>query len=94
MTSNNSIQCYEELRFNVLFDPFYVSQSRNLLQSRGMLWWIKNVEIVYAEFSYEEFNTDVLSNFSSSHNKKGVQNRLCSLLANIIVTIHPEVLYV
>jgi len=90
------ILCYEELRSNVLQDPFYLSQSKNLFQNRGMLLWLKNVEKLNMDLTYqkEEINTDILTNFSISNNAGIRKNGLSNLLAGIIINIYPEVLYV
>lgn len=89
------IKCYEELRFNVLDDPFFTSQGKYLLQNRGMFWWLKTVETLNTKLEAEtvEIEQDLFNPVFSPGHEEGFRNSLSILLADIVLNIQRGVNY-
>lgn len=89
------IKCYEELRFNVLDDPFYTSQGKYLLQNRGMFWWLKTIETLNTQLETEtvEIEQELFKPVFSPGHEEGFRNRLSILLADIVLNIQRGVNY-
>lgn len=92
-TGDYYLKYYEELRSNIFQDPFNASQGRYLLQSRGMLWWLKSVNMLKTKLC-DEIRPDSLTTYPKVKSKRGFQQKLSMLLAEIILNIYPEALYV
>ena len=88
------ICCYEELRLNILEEPFYISRGRDLLQNRGMHCWFDNINLfneqLYTNKEDDDMNEPITS-YRLKYDKGGFRNSLCMLLSDIILTIYPEV---
>lgn len=95
-TEFDPIKCYEELRFNILGDPFYTSRGRYLLENQGMFCWLNSVGLLNAQLSSQTpaIDMDSLKSFSIVESMEMSQNSLSVLLAEVILNIYPEVIYV
>ena len=96
-TSFDPVACYEELRTNVLAEPGYASQSSHLFQRKGMGCWLTQLDTmnlclasaaVADGIGADLFKVNNSGQFSSP---TGLHSRLSPILAEIILTIYPEV---
>lgn len=91
------IRCYEDLRANILDDPFYVSRGKDVLQTRGMLCWLNSVNMLNTWIATDEIPAIDMDTSVSSHRVKpddGFRNRLRILMADITVNLYREAIHV
>lgn len=88
-------RCYEELRVNILEDPFYSSWGKGVLQNRGMLYWFDSVNMLNTRMTSDDMlGGETLISCSGINPDDGFRNKLKTLLADITMTLYREALYV
>jgi len=89
------VRCYEELRVNILEDPFYSSWGKGVLQNRGMLCWLDSVNMVNVRIMADDMTAiEPTVSYKGINTDNGFKNRLKTLLADITVNLCQEVIYV
>ncbi len=99
MTTNlqsgfDPVRCYEELRVNILDDPFYSSWGKGVLQNRGMLCWLDSVNIFNVRITTDDMpGTETMASYIGINPDNGFRNKLKTLLADITVNLYREAIY-
>jgi hypothetical protein len=89
------VRCYEELRVNILEDPFYSSWGKGVLRNRGMLCWLDNVNMLNARITTDDMpGIETIPSHNGNNPDYGFRNKLKTLLADITVNLYREALYV
>jgi hypothetical protein len=87
------VRCYEELRVNILEDPFYSSWGKGALQNRGMLCWLNSVNMLNIRITDNEMPAPDTTVPCNGLNPDGFRNELRALLADITVSLYREASY-
>jgi len=98
MTANlqsgfDPVRCYEELRVNILEDPFYSSWGKGVLQNRGMLCWLDSVNIFNVRITTDDMPGIEAIACNGTNPDNGFRNKLKTLLADITVNLYREAIY-
>jgi hypothetical protein len=89
------VRCYEELRVNILEDPFYSSWGKGVLQNRGMLWWLDSVNMFNVRITTDDMpGIETIPSYNGINPDDGLRKKLKALLADITVNLYREALYV
>jgi hypothetical protein len=89
------VRCYEELRVNILEDPFYSSWGKGVLQNRGMLCWLDSVNMFNVRIRTGDMpGIETIDSYNGSNPDDGFRNKLKTLLADITVNLYREAIYV
>lgn len=87
------VRCYEELRVNILEDPFYSSWGKGVLQNRGMLCWLDSVNIFNVRIMTDDMPGIEAIAYNGTNPDNGFRNKLKTLLADITVNLYREAIY-
>lgn len=88
------VRCYEELRVNILEDPFYSSWGKGVLQNRGMLYWLDSVNMFNVRITTDDMpGIEAMVSYNGINPDDGFRNKLKTLLADITVNLYREVIY-
>lgn len=88
------VKCYEELRVNVLEDPFYRSWGKGVLQNRGMLCWLDSVNMFNVRITADAPSViEAAASCNEVNHDEGFRNKLKTLLADITLNIYREAIY-
>jgi hypothetical protein len=88
------VSCYEELRVNILEDPFYSSWGKGVLQNRGMLCWLDSVNMFNVRITTDDMPTiEAMASYNGINPYDGFRNKLKTLLADITVNLYREAIY-
>ncbi|HAM51247.1 MAG TPA: hypothetical protein DCP92_11365 [Nitrospiraceae bacterium] len=89
------VRCYEELRVNILEDPFYSSWGKDVLQNRGMLCWLDSVNMFNVRITADDMpeRETMAASYNEINPDDGFRNKLKTLLADITVNLYREALY-
>jgi hypothetical protein len=89
------IRCYEELRINVLEDPFYSSWGKGIFQNRGMSCWLDSVNMFTVSISSDDMPgiEPCAISYDPANPDVGFRNKLKLLLADMTVNLYREVIY-
>lgn len=88
------VKCYEELRVNVLEDPFYSSWGKGVLQNRGMRYWLDSVNMFNVRITADDppvIETSIP--VTEINSDDGFRNKLKTLLADITLNLYREATY-
>ena len=89
------VRCYEELRVNILEDPFYSSWGKGVLQNRGMLCWLDSVNMFNVRITTDDMpEIEALASYNGINPDDGFRNKLKTLLADITVNLYREAIHV
>jgi len=89
------VRCYEELRVNILEDPFYSSWGKGVLQHRGMRCWLDGVTMINARITADDMlDIESIPSQRGLNTDKGFRNELKALLADITANLYREALHV
>lgn len=89
------VRCYEELRVNILEDPFYSSWGKGVLQNRGMMYWLASVNMFNVRITTDDMpGIEALASYNGINPDDGFRNQLKTLLADITVNLYREAIYV
>jgi len=89
------VRCYEELRVNILEDPFYSSWGKGVLQNRGMLCWLDSVNMFNVSITTDDMpGIETMAIYNGINPDDGFRNKLKTLLADITVNLYREAIYV
>jgi hypothetical protein len=88
------VRCYEELRVNILEDPFYNSWGKGVLQNRGMLCWLDSVNMFNVRITTDDMlGIETMASYIGINPDDGFRNKLKTLLADITVNLYREAIY-
>ncbi len=88
------VKCYEELRVNVLEDPFYSSWGKGVLQNRGMLCWLDSVNRFNVRITADDPSViEPVASCNGVNHDEGFRNKLKTLLADITLNLYREAIY-
>lgn len=88
------VRCYEELRVNILEDPFYSSWGKGVLQNRGMLYWLDSVNMFNIRITTDNMpGIETMASYKGINPGDGFRNKLKTLLADITVNLYREAIY-
>ena len=88
------VRCYEELRVNILEDPFYSSWGKGVLQNRGMLCWLDSVNMFNVRITTDNMpGIETMAIYNGINPDDGFRNKLKTLLADITVNLYREAIY-
>jgi hypothetical protein len=84
------LQCYEQLRSNILADPHYMSRGQYVLQHQGMCRWLTHIETLNSQWSADTTTIEPVLTTPSLRiaGEAGFHSQLNPLLADIILTIY------
>jgi hypothetical protein len=88
------VRCYEELRVNILEDPFYSSWGKGVLQNRGMLCWIDSVNMFNVRITTGDMpEIETMASYNGINRDDGFRNKLKTLLADITLNLYREAIH-